>query len=133
MTVKREREGNRPGPDPREGSRGGAVVMLARIALGALTLILTVNVVTGFPLIALWVGSRFAGGDPLSMGAIVLVVIALAALLFAAFFGLSWLNTKYDQLIGRPLRHASQRPGSSACARPTVCQAASGVRPMRSR
>lgn len=63
---------------------------------------LTANVVTGFPLVALWVGSRFAGGDPLSMGAIVIVIVALGALLAMALFGLERISAKYDQLTGRP-------------------------------
>lgn len=81
--------------------RNGPLAVLARVALGALSLLLSVNVATGFPLIALWVGSRFAGGDPLSMGAIVIVVVALGALVVMALFGLTWLNAKYDQITGR--------------------------------
>jgi hypothetical protein len=83
-------------------------VVLERIALGVLTIILSVNIWTGFPLLALWVGARFAAGNGLSMGGIVMVILALAVLMFAVLRGLTWLSLRYDRITGRPA--APRRP-----------------------
>jgi len=64
--------------------------------------VLTVNIWTGAPLIALWVGSKAVGQQTLSMGAVGLVVVVLAILLFGLMLALTWLNNTYDELIGRP-------------------------------
>ena len=45
-------------------------IKTARIGLAALTAILSVNLWTGAPLFAIWVGSRVQGGTGLTMGAV---------------------------------------------------------------
>jgi hypothetical protein len=80
----------------------GARAMLERMALGAATTILSVNIWTGFPLLALWVGSRFAYGDPLSMEGIVIVLAVLIVLAVVGIRSLTWLSTRYDRLTGKP-------------------------------
>ena len=77
------------------------LIMLGRIALGAATLILSINVWSGFPLLSLWVGSRFAHGDALSMMGIVVALIALVILMTVSLAALSWLSNTYDRLTGR--------------------------------
>ena|SRR5947209_92543 len=77
-------------------------VTLERMALAALTTILSVNCCVGFPLIALWVGSRFAFGDPLSMGGIVIAIATLGALMAVVAKALTWLSNRYDRITGRP-------------------------------
>jgi uncharacterized membrane protein (DUF485 family) len=75
---------------------------LKRVALAAATAFLTVNVWTGCPLLALWLGARVVGGGFLSMAAVVAVVVVLAVLVFTSAAALAWLNNTYDDLTGRP-------------------------------
>ncbi len=76
--------------------------MLERILLGALTMILTFNVWTGLPVAALWIGSRFAFGNNLSMGGIAVVLISLGVLMYICLRALAWLSARYDRVTGRP-------------------------------
>ncbi len=86
--------------DAHASARGGAV-NAKRLALAAATAFLTVNIWTGAPVLALWVGSKAEGQRTLSMGAIFVVVVTLAVLLFAMTLALAWLNNAYDELVGR--------------------------------
>ena len=52
--------------------------MLKRIAMVAATAFLSINLWTGAPLFALWVGSQVVGQTALSMQAVFVVVIVLA-------------------------------------------------------
>ncbi len=90
-------------PNARASSapRHRSLVMLGRIALGAATMILSINVWSGFPLLSLWVGSRFAHGDALSMMGIVVALITLVILMTVSLAALSWLSNTYDRLTGR--------------------------------
>ena len=97
------------------------------------TAFITVNIWTGAPLLALWVGSQVVGRQALSMAAIGVVIIVLAVLVFVMAVALTWLNNIYDELTGRPrierratwLRsmraeaegHISQRAGITALER----------------
>lgn len=77
--------------------------ILRRVGLGSLTALISVNVWTGAPLFAVWVGSKTQGNfSSLSMGAVALTVIVLATVEFGLVLGLSWVNAQYDQAIGRP-------------------------------
>jgi hypothetical protein len=87
---------------PAHRRRPAALRMLERILLGALTMILTFNVWTGLPVAALWIGSRFAFGNDLSMGAIVVVLISLGILMYICLHALAWLSHRYDRVTGRP-------------------------------
>lgn len=78
-----------------------------RTALAAGTAVLSVNIWTGAPLLALWVGSRFEGwvaaeGAGTSMRAIFVLVAVLAALELALTIALARLSGAYDELTGRP-------------------------------
>jgi hypothetical protein len=74
---------------------------LERIALAAAAAFVTVNIWTGAPLLALWVGSRTAGPTGLSMTAVGVVVIVLLVLVLALVQVLSRINARYDRLTGR--------------------------------
>ena len=75
--------------------------------MAGVTAFITINIWTGAPLLALWVGSQVAGHHTLSMAAVGVVIVVLAALVFVMTVALTWLNNAYDELIGR--RHAERR------------------------
>jgi hypothetical protein len=79
-------------------------LILKRIVLAAATAFLAINLWTGAPLLALWVGSQVVGQSALSMKAVFIVVVVLAVLVFAMAVALAWLNTTYERLTGRPSR-----------------------------
>lgn len=72
-----------------------------RIALAAAAAFVTVNIWTGAPLVALWVGSQTAGPTGLSMTAVGVVVVVLLALVLALTALLGRINARYDRLTGR--------------------------------
>jgi len=76
--------------------------LLKRVAMAAATAFLAINIWTGAPLLALWVGSQVVGKTVLSMKAVFVVVIVLAVLVYAMALALARLNAAYDRLIGRP-------------------------------
>lgn len=84
------------------GANSRRFLTIKRIAMAALTAFVTVNIWTGCPLLALWIGSQAVGHGTLDMGAVGLVVVVLAVLVFAFAMLLTWLNNVYDELIGRP-------------------------------
>ena len=85
--------------EPRQAARHYA---LKRAAMAGATAFLAVNLWTGAPLLALWVGSRVVGETTLSMKAVFVVVIVLAVLVFAMAVALARLNAAYEELTGRP-------------------------------
>ena len=74
-----------------------------RITLGIATMLVALNIWTGGPLLALWIGSRTVGGSQLSMGAVGVVVVVLAAIEIGLTMALTWLSARYDALTGRPV------------------------------
>jgi hypothetical protein len=83
---------------------------LKKIGLVAASAICSINIWTGAPLLAVWVGSRVQGNlNNLSMTAVFSVVVVLAAMVFLLAALLTWINAKYDELTGRPAgaRHTS--------------------------
>jgi hypothetical protein len=79
---------------PRAGSR------LKRVGLAALMVIAGLNVWTGSPAFALWVGARVQGDGALTMTAVFVVVVVFAALSLSLGVALSWLGSRYDALTG---------------------------------
>ncbi len=73
-----------------------------RAALAAVIAVVTVNIWTGAPLLALWVGSLAAGEHDLSMLGVSVVVLVFAGLAFTLAGVLARLNGIYDELAGRP-------------------------------
>ena len=83
----------------REGRSG--LLLLKRTAMVAATAFLAINLWTGAPLIALWVGSQVVGATVLSMEAVIVVIVVLAVLVFSMSMALAWLSNEYDRLSGR--------------------------------
>jgi hypothetical protein len=88
-------------PIARQQARQNPYLTLKRTGMAAATAFVTANIWTGCPLLAVWVGSQVVGTKELSMGAVFVVVIVLAVLVFAMALLLTWLNNVYDELIGR--------------------------------
>jgi hypothetical protein len=78
------------------------MIAVKRVTLAAATAFLAINLWTGAPLIALWVGSQVEGETSLTMRALLAVVGVLAVLIVAMTLALTWLSNTYDALIGRP-------------------------------
>jgi hypothetical protein len=81
-----------------------AVTPLGRVKRGALVCLMsitTINVWTGSPLLALWVGSRVQGSGTPSMGAFAVVGLTLGAVSFALVRVLGSLEAVYDRITGR--------------------------------
>jgi hypothetical protein len=70
--------------------------------MAGVTAFITVNIWTGCPLLALWVGSQVVGQGTLSMTAVGVVIVVLAVEVFLMAVVLTWLNNIYDELTGRP-------------------------------
>jgi hypothetical protein len=79
---------------------------LRRASFAAATAFLSVNLWTGSPLLALWVGSQAADERMLSMTSLFVVVITFALLSLAISVALLWLEERYRVLVGLPMREA---------------------------
>jgi hypothetical protein len=75
---------------------------LKRTAMAGATAFIAVNIWTGAPLLALWIGSQVVGSTTLSMGAVGVVVVVLAVLVVLMAFALVWLNNAYADITGTP-------------------------------
>jgi hypothetical protein len=73
-----------------------------RTAVLATIAVVTMNVWTGGPLFALWVGSRVQGSGPPKMEAIALAALTLGVVSFVLVRVLARLTHLYDRLTGRP-------------------------------
>jgi hypothetical protein len=76
------------------------LMALKRAAVAGVTALITVNIWTGCPLLALWVGSQAVGTRALSMAAVGVVLVVLGLLEFVMVVALAWLTNIYDELIG---------------------------------
>ena len=77
------------------------VARAKRAVLVSLMSITTINVWTGSPMVALWVGSRVQGEGPPSMGAFAVVALTLGAVSFALVRLLARLEAVNDRITGR--------------------------------
>ena len=64
-------------------------------------LVVALNVWTGSPLLALWIGSRLQGSGPPQMGPVFVVVVAFAVISFALASLLARLGDGYDRMTGQ--------------------------------
>lgn len=87
-------------PTGQAGSR--RFLALRRTMLAGATAFLAINLWTGAPLLALWVGSQAESETSLTMRALLVVLVVFAVLIVAMTLALTWLSNTYDELIGRP-------------------------------
>jgi hypothetical protein len=73
----------------------GRILLTAAMTLAAL------NIWTGGPLLALWIGSQFQGEGPPEMSSVAIVVVSLAAICLALVRVLTLLSDRHDRLTGR--------------------------------
>jgi hypothetical protein len=85
------------------GARVQRALLLAAMAVTA------VNIWTGSPLLALWVGSRLQGTSGLSMGAVFSVIAVMGATSFALIKLLGALGARHE-LLGLPPAPRRQAP-----------------------
>jgi hypothetical protein len=88
--------------DAQESRDQPKVSRLKRTGLLIATTLVSINIWTGAPVLALWVGSRVVGHRTLTMGAVFLVVVLLAVFVGTLAFTLTWLNGRYHDLTDRP-------------------------------
>ena len=75
---------------------------LEKIGLQAVMALAALNIWTGAPLLAVWVGSRVVTSSQPTMGAIFLVIAVLAVTCVALIYVLNVTSAAYDDLTGRP-------------------------------
>ncbi len=83
---------------------------LERALLLAAMAVVAVNIWTGSPLLALWVGSRLQGTSGLSMGAVFAVIVVMGATSFGLLKLLGALGARHDRLLGIPPGPRRQQP-----------------------
>jgi hypothetical protein len=71
-----------------------------KMALAATMTIVGLNVWTGGPLLALWIGSRAQGSGPPAMTAVFVVVVVLAVVSLVLVWVLGQLNRLYEAMTG---------------------------------
>jgi hypothetical protein len=100
-----------------------ATVRAARIALAIFTALLTVNLYTGAPLFAIWVGSQVQGGTGLTMGAVGAVIGTLAVTVSIIVFLLVRVEAAYKVLSGETTqRRISPWLRSMRAERPEIAE-----------
>ena len=86
-------------PDQSTGTPGGRVAL--RVVLAALTAILAVNLYTGAPLLAIWVGSRVQQGTQLTMGTVGVVIATLVLTVAVIVYLLTRVEAAYKHVTGQ--------------------------------
>lgn len=74
---------------------------LKRLGLAVAATLVSINIWTGAPLLALWIGSRVAPASGTSMGAILVVLAMLVIFVAGLAVLLTRINVAYDRLTGR--------------------------------
>ena len=72
-----------------------------KIGLEAAMALSALNIWTGAPLLAIWVGSQMTSTTQVSMGVVFVVVVVLFATCLALIWALSWASAAHDRLTGR--------------------------------
>jgi hypothetical protein len=94
------------GDYPPDAAARPSLRRLKRVGLAAAAMLVSVNIWTGAPLLAVWIGSRVVPQSGLSMGAVFVVLLVLAGSVIGLVVALGWITARYDVVAGRP---AAQR------------------------
>jgi hypothetical protein len=110
MTRNAPQTAAQPTSDPRHPERHKKSVW-RRVLLLAAVILATLNIWTGSPLLALWVGSKVQGSfGTLQMSAVGSVVLVLAVMVFLLARVIAWLDIRYGEAVGRPPKARRVRP-----------------------
>jgi hypothetical protein len=74
---------------------------MERIGLEAAMVLAALNIWTGAPLLAVWVGSRAVDSTQVTMGSVFLVVAVLFGTCLALIWALNVASMKHDEITGR--------------------------------
>ena len=85
-------------------------VRMQRAFLLAAMAVVAVNIWTGSPLLALWVGSRLQGTSGLSMGAVFAVIAVMGIASYGLIRLLGVLGARHDRVLGIPPGPRRQQP-----------------------
>jgi hypothetical protein len=78
-------------------------LVVKKMGIVSASALCSINIWTGAPLFAVWVGSKVQGNlNNISMTALFSVILILFVCVFGLGFLLTWLNAKYDEVTGRP-------------------------------
>jgi hypothetical protein len=88
----------------------GFGVRLQRALLLALMAVVAINIWTGSPLLALWIGSRIQGDSRVSMGAVFAVIVCMVITSLLLVRALGALGARHDRLLGRAPAQRRQQP-----------------------
>ena len=86
------------------------LVRIERVGLVALMVLATVNIWTGGPLLALWLGSRVQSDGPPSMLAVGVAAVSLGVVSYVLVKVLAWLDSIYGRIAGRPTQVSRHVP-----------------------
>jgi hypothetical protein len=113
-------------------AKRGPLALLERIGLAAASMLVSINVCTGFPLLALWIGSRAASGNIFSWIGIICAIVSLAGLAALGVTALTRLSARYDRVTGRPPPTRQPRPWevSMGAPRSAPARARRGTNPV---
>ena len=79
------------------------MLYVKRIGLSSLMALSAVNIWTGAPLLALWVGSRVVtSASRVTMTAVFVIAVVLFATCLGLIYVLSWASGEYDRVSGKP-------------------------------
>jgi hypothetical protein len=102
---RRAASGSGRGPEPAPPRKS----WIKRVILAALIALASVNVWTGSPLLAVWIGSKIQhSSTSLSMGAVFSVIATLVLFEVALIFALGRLGAAYERAAGREPRRRQQ-------------------------
>ena len=85
---------------PSNTAPAGPGIWLKRIVLAVITALLAVNLYTGAPLFAVWVGSRVQPGTGLTMTTVAVVIGTLVVCVALLVMGLQWTEAAYKRTTG---------------------------------
>src|SRR3954451_7198527 len=118
-----------PGSGP---APAGSHLRVKRVGLVCLMALATVNIWTGGPLLALWIGSRVQGAGPPSMLAVGVTAVALGVISYLLVKLLAAVDAAYARVAGRPSSVSRHVPWlrSMRGERPHVTKHASDLSPL---
>jgi hypothetical protein len=97
-------------PYVREGPLKTQGTSVKKTALVIAATLVSINIWTGVPLLAVWAGSRVLASPNLTLGAFWVILGVMAAVELLFLFALTWLNAAHDELTGRPMRMRRTSP-----------------------